>query len=77
MPGCNDCTIRRMRIESCCTEDVGFGLKTLRNPLTKMAICVCSRLIKNEEGGWMCSDYYSRPSECKSFECDLSLGDRL
>lgn len=75
MNGCENCTIRKMARESCCTEDVGFGLKQLVNRKTGNTISVCANLF-NVDGAWLCGDYNNRAPECKAFECDSLLNRR-
>lgn len=73
--GCGSCQPAYMREEGCCSEDVGFGTKTVWDNHSKQWVTVCASLRKQPHGKWDCGDYYNRPPECRQFECVRSLGE--
>lgn len=68
--GCEDCSIRKMLREGCCTQDVGLGTKTVKVDGGKKTIEVCIYLSKDFGGAPYCSNHGRRPPICKAFFCE-------
>lgn len=73
---CIDCSPRDALEEGCCSTNVGFGIKYLLVRRTGERIPVCRRYVRLDDGTWGCSDYWNRPPECVSFECEKILNER-
>lgn len=73
---CDDCNIRRMLRNGCCTQlvDERIGTKRIRSSLGR-SVEVCANLVVNQ-GAPFCGDYQNRPPECRAFECESILKQR-
>jgi hypothetical protein len=58
-----------MADENCCTNDVGYGTKVLKNGFRR--IVVCTELMIMDDGSWGCGGL--KQQECYSFSCERKL----
>jgi Fe-S-cluster containining protein len=69
MSNCEDCTLRVMLQNGCCTNSVGKGTKLMIDSETGNRVRVCKNLEVDEVGGLVCGDYANRPDVCRNHEC--------
>jgi hypothetical protein len=67
---CLRCSVRVMRQQGCCTQDVGEGTKLITNGLKRIAVCL--HLVVND-GAPYCGNYADRPYECRAFRCPIKI----
>jgi hypothetical protein len=73
--GCENCTVRKMLQEGCCTNDVGFGTKMVKIGLRVIEVC---QNLQNDHGKIYCETYYSdRSDNCGNFNCDEVYAEGL
>lgn len=71
---CGSCKLAFMEYSGCCTEDVGFGTRTVRLKNGKKYE-VCKNLEKVPDGPWVCAIYRRRPPVCSNFRCERFDGE--
>lgn len=75
--GCENCSVKKMLSEGCCTNDVGFGTKIIKVDGGRRSIEVCIYLKKDWGGSPYCGYHFMRPVMCKAFFCESSYSDGL